>query len=163
MTHRDGATPAAEPIHESCMIRIRSTHRRAGAALAALAGVLVLGLTAPIPAVSDDARETVVQEVRTRLPGWTIHRVARSWEGAYTVVMQCAGREVGFQLIPGHGLPAEDAWVQPNDAYSRERLAAVSDHWRHLVWYENPAAMSSLSCEDELAADRTRPEVSRFE
>jgi len=145
------------------MIRIRSSHRRAGAAFGALAGVLAFSLTVPIPAVSDDARETVVQVVRTRLPGWAIQRVARSWEGGYTVVTECAGRQVGFQLIPGHGLPAEDAWVQPNDAYSRERLAAVSDHWRHLVWYHDPAILSSLSCEEELAAAPTRPEVSRFE
>ena len=144
------------------MTRLHS-YRRAAAALVALAGVLALSLTVPIPAVSDDARETVVQEVRTRLPGWTIQRVARSWEGGYTVVTHCAGREVGFQLIPGHGLPAEDSWVQPNDPYSRERLAAVSDHWRYLVWYDDPAIMSSLSCQEELAADRSQPEVSRFE
>jgi len=146
------------------MTRIRLPRWRAGVPLVALAGVLALSLTVPIPAVSDDGRDTVVHEVRTRLPGWTIQRVARSWEGGYTVVTRCAGREVGFQLIPGHGLPAEDAWVQPNDAYSRERLAAVSDHWRYLVWYDDPAVMSSLSCEEELAGgDGLRPEVSRFD
>ncbi len=99
-----------------------------------------------------------------RLPGWTIQRLERSWEGAYTVVTLCAGRQIGFQLVPGHGLPADDAWIQPNDAYSRERLVGISDHWRYLVWYDDPALVSSLSCEEELAGSRhAPPEVSRFE
>ena len=98
------------------MTRHRIPPWRAGAPFLALAGVLAFSLTVPIPTVPDDARAAVMHAVRTRLPGWRIERLDRSWEGAYTVVTLCAGREIGFQLVPGHGLPAEDAWIQPNDA-----------------------------------------------
>lgn len=124
---------------------------RVGASFVALAGALALSLTLPIPALPDGGRTAVLHEVRARLPGWAVERLERSWEGAYTVITVCAGREVGFQFVPGHGLPAGNAWIQPNDAFSRERLTHVSDHWRYLVWYADPAIMSSLSCADEIA------------
>ena len=53
--------------------------------------------------------------------------------------------------MPGHGLPAQDAWLQPNDDYARDRLRGVSDHWRYLVWYDDPALMNTLSCHEEIA------------
>jgi len=95
-----------------------------------------------------------MREVNERLPGWSVDRIERSWEGAFTVVTLCAGRQVGFQFVPGHGLPGQNAWIQPNDSFSRDRLRGVSDHWRHLVWYENPALMNSLSCDEEIAGSR---------
>ena len=124
---------------------------RAGASFLALAGAFALSLTVPIPSLPDDGREAVMQEVNERLPGWSIRRVERSWEGAFSIVTVCAGRELGFQFVPGHGLPAEDAWIQPNDAYSRERLRSVSDHWRYLIWYDDPALMNTFSCHEEIA------------
>ena len=127
---------------------------RTGATFAALAGVLAVSLTAPIPATPDDGRETVTRIVRERLPGWIVERVEPSWEGAYSVVTMCAGREMGFQYVPGHGLRPGDAWLQPSDAYSRERLSDISDHWRYLVWYDDPAMIDTLSCREELAGER---------
>jgi hypothetical protein len=124
---------------------------RAGASFLALAGVFALSLNVPIPSLPDGGREVVIEEVNERLPGWSIERVERSWEGAYSVVTVCAGREIGFQFVPGHGLPARDAWLQPSDTYSRDRLRGVSDHWRYLVWYDDPALMNTLSCHEEIA------------
>ncbi|MEJ7801909.1 MAG: hypothetical protein WKH68_00825 [Candidatus Limnocylindria bacterium] len=132
----------------------RNPRLRTGASLLALAGVFALSLSVPIPSPPDGGREAVLREVNERLPGWSVNRIERSWEGAYTVVTLCAGREVGFQFVPGHGLPAQNAWIQPNDAFSRDRLRGVSDHWRHLVWYDNPALMNTLSCDEEIAGGR---------
>ena len=67
------------------------------------------------------------------------------------MVTSCAGIELGFQYVRGHGLPADDAWIQPNDAYARERLAALSDSRRYLVWYGERVSPRHLSCQDELA------------
>ena len=127
---------------------------RTGATFAALAGILALSLTVPIPAAPDDGRDTVTRIVRERLPGWIVERVDPSWEGAYTVVTMCAGRQMGFQYVPGHGLGPDDAWLQPNDPYTRERLSDISDHWRFLVWYHDPAMIDTLYCREELAGER---------
>ncbi|MGH2392976.1 MAG: hypothetical protein ACRDGH_05705 [Candidatus Limnocylindria bacterium] len=124
---------------------------RTGTSFVALAGVLALSLTAPIPSFPDDARTSVMGVVHERLPGWTIERVDRTWEGAFTVVTTCADRQIGFQYRPGHGMSPQDAWLQPDDPYARQRLATISDHWRHLVWYSEPAIVDSLSCQEELA------------
>jgi hypothetical protein len=134
------------------MIIRRITSRwRMGASILALAGLLAISLTMPIPAVPDDGVARVRGVVEARLPGWSVERVARTWEGAYSVVALCAGRQVGFQYVPGHGLTAEDAWLQPSDPFSRERLETTSDHWRYLLWYSDPAMLDSLSCSDEIA------------
>jgi hypothetical protein len=124
---------------------------RTGASFVALAGVLALSLTVPVPSVPDRAEAAVIRVIAERLPGWKIERINRSWEGAYSIVTMCAGREMGFQYVPGHGLGPDAAWLQPNDLASRERLAAISDHWRHLVWYDDPAMIDTLSCEEEIA------------
>lgn len=133
------------------MIESLRRHRRILIAPLALAAALAVALTAPMPSVPDDGLTTVRAEVADRLPGWRVDRLEPSWEGAYTVVTSCAGLQLDFQLVPGHGLPPEDAWVQPSDAYARARLRAVSDHWRYLVWYRDPVHPRSLSCSDELA------------
>ena len=124
---------------------------RTGASFVALAGILAISLTVPIPSAPDGGEAAVASIVGKRLPGWTVERITRSWEGAYSVVTVCAGREMGFQYVPGHGLPPDNAWLQPSDPYTRERLATISDHWRHLVWYDDPAIMDTLSCQEELA------------
>jgi hypothetical protein len=130
---------------------------RAGASFLALAGILALSLTVPIPRLPDDGEAAVRGVIRERLPGWIVERVERSWEGGYSVVAVCAGRQIGFQYVPGHGLPANDAWLQPSDLYTRERLATISDDWRRLVWYDDPAIMDSLSCREEIAGGRGAP------
>lgn len=146
------------------MIRSRNLRWRSGASFLALAGAFALSLTVPIPSLPDAGRQVVIREVRERLPGWEVARIERSWEGAYTVVTGCAGREIGFHFVPGHGLPAEDAWLQPTDTYSRDRLRGISDHWRHLVWYEDPALMDTLSCHEELAgSEQTSMESMRHD
>ena len=124
---------------------------RAGSSLLALAGVFAVSLSVPIPSLPDDGRQAVMHEIEERLPGWSVERIERSWEGAYTVVTWCAGREMGFQYVPGHGLPAGAAWLQPNDSFARDRLRGLSDHWRHLVWFRDPALMNTLSCHEEIA------------
>jgi hypothetical protein len=133
---------------------------RTGLLLASLAATFAIALTAPIPSLPDAGRAAVRAEVGDRLPGWTVHRIDRSWEGAYTVVTTCAGREVAFQFVPGHGLPPEDAWLQPNNDYARRHLAITSDHHRYLLWRDDPVDASALSCADEVArtGDASRPD-----
>ncbi len=133
------------------MTLLRNPRWRTGTSLVALAGVFALSLSVPIPSLPDTGREAVLREVNERLPGWTVERLERSWEGAYSVVTWCAGREMSFQFVPGHGLPAGYAWLQPNDTSARDRLRGVSDHWRHLVWYPHPDHVNSLSCHEEIA------------
>jgi hypothetical protein len=122
---------------------------RTGASFVALAGVLALSLTVPIPSLPDQGEASVVRVVRERLPGWSVEHIDRSWENAFVVVTACADREMGFQVRPG--LAPGSAWLNPSDAFTRERLASVSDHWRELVWYGDPAIAATLSCEEELA------------
>jgi hypothetical protein len=121
------------------------------AAVLALGGALAGALLIPVPTTPDPAQAAVRGEVRDRLPGWRIDRVSPSWEGAYTVVATCEGLQLGFQFVPGHGLPADDAWIQPNDAYARDRLWEVSDSRRVLVWYGERRRPQRLSCYQELA------------
>ena len=137
---------------------------RTGASFVALAGVLALSLTVPIPSLPDEGEASVVRIVRERLPGWTVQDVERSWEGAFAVVTTCADREMGFQYRPGNGLSRDAAWLHPRDGYARERLASISDHWRHLVWYGDPAIVPTLSCEEELAGgSETAAERSEYD
>jgi len=146
------------------MTLLRRRTIRTGASFVALGGVLALSLTVPVPSLPDHGKAAVVRVIGERLPGWTVERINRSWEGAYTVVTMCAGREMGFQYVPGHGLGPKDAWLQPNDPEARERLASISDHWRHLVWYDDPALVDPLSCQEEIAgADGTASAPSGYD
>lgn len=133
------------------MSLLRDSRWRSGTSLLALAAVFALSLSVPIPSLPDTGRQAVMREVNERLPGWTVERLERSWEGAYSVVTWCAGREMGFQFVPAHGLSGGSAWLQPNDSATRDRLRGVSDHWRYLVWYADPALMNTLSCHEEIA------------
>src|SRR5574338_958423 len=105
-SHHDRTTP------DSPMTDRLRRRRRLLVAPIALLGALAVALTAPMPSVPDDDLTTVRAEVADRLPGWRVDRLEPSWEGGYTVVTSCAGLELDFQLVPDHGLPAEDAWVQ---------------------------------------------------
>jgi hypothetical protein len=140
---------------------LRDPRLRSGTSLLALAGVLAISLSVPIPSLPDSGRQAVMHEVNQRLPGWTIERLERSWEGGFSVVTWCAGREVGFQFVPGHGLPAGSAWLQPNDPSARDRLRGVSDNWRYLVWYADPAMMNTHSCQEEIAGSEQTSMQSR--
>lgn len=144
------------------MQRIPIRARRAGIVAVALAATFTIAYLAPIPRLPDGARAEVSHEVHTRLPGWTIQKLDPSWEGAYTVVTSCAGKRVSFQFVPGHGLPPDDAWLHPSNAYARQRLAELSDHWRYLVWYDQPQRGTSLSCEEELARTGEPPILARI-
>jgi hypothetical protein len=128
---------------------------RMGAGFLVLCGAFATALWLPIPTVPDAAQAQVIGSVAERLPGWRVERVRSSWEGAYTVVASCAGRQLGFQFIPGHGLPASDAWLQPSDAFARQRLTRVSDHHRYLIWFDNRPVFPRLSCNDELGPRAT--------
>lgn len=116
-----------------------------------LAAIFAVALWAPIPTGPNAARLQVVAQVGAHLPGWQITRARPSWEGGWAVVATCGPHHVGFQLVPGHGLPPGDAWLHPEDAYSHDRLATISDDRTYLVWYRDDEWVRSLSCRIELA------------
>ena len=125
-------------------------HLATPTALLALGGVFALALFVPIPAAPNTARAEVMERVEERLPGWDIIRTDASWEGAWTIVAACGGSRLGFQLVPGHGLAPGDAWVKPEDTYTRDRLQHVSDHSTYLVWFDGYRGRS-LPCRGQLA------------
>lgn len=131
-------------------MRIRRSHRVliGGVALAALTA---MALWVPIPRLGDPGVASVVEQVHTRLPGWSVLSATDTWEGGYAVVASCGARQVGFQVVPGHGLPLQDFWIQPNDQYTRSRLQEVSDYSTVLVWRAVPITTQTLSCRQELA------------
>jgi hypothetical protein len=129
-------------------------HLATPAALLTLCGLFAVALLVPLPTAPNTARAQVVSRVEDRLPGWNIVRADASWEGAWTVVAACGEREVGFQLVPGHGLAPGDLWLQPEDRFSRTRLQAVSDLTGYLIWFRQGAR--SLSCRSELARQGQR-------
>ncbi|HEX3220803.1 MAG TPA: hypothetical protein VHU77_12480 [Candidatus Limnocylindria bacterium] len=133
----------------------RDRRRRISAPLAMLllAGVFSISLLAPMPSSHNDARAAVVAAVGQRLPGWNI-RTRSSWEGGWSVVAACGPQQLGFQLVPGHGLAPGDAWLHPEDEYARVRLTTISDDYRALVWFRDPVRVRSLSCRQELARIR---------
>jgi hypothetical protein len=137
------------------------SHRRAVAVIGALVATFLVAFLAPVPALPDTMRAEVRSEVNERLPGWNIQKLDRSWEGAYTIVTSCAGKEVSFQLVPGHGLPPDDAWLHPTNDFARNRLRTLSDHRRYLVWYADPRRPDSLSCDEELARTGEPPITAR--
>ncbi len=93
----------------------------------------------------------MLDQVHARLPGWSVLSATDTWEGGYAVVASCGARQIGFQVVPGHGLPLQDAWLQPNDEYTRSRLQEVSDYSTVLVWRAVPITNRTLSCRQELA------------
>ena len=125
-------------------------------ALLLLGGVFATALLAPIPAGPNAARAEVIEQVASKLPGWDIVRTDASWEGAWSVVAACGEEQLGFQVVPGHGLAPGDAWIQPEDGYSRRRLSWVSDHSIYLVWF-NEHRGRSLPCLTELARPQNEP------
>ena len=133
--------------------RARRSRRRIPlpAALVTLLALFAVALLAPIPVVPNAARAQVVSTVSDRLPGWEIVRTRSSWEGAWTVVAACGPLQLGFQLVPGHGLSPGDAWLHPDDEYARDRLASISDDGRFIVWFRDSARPKALSCGHELA------------
>jgi hypothetical protein len=121
-------------------------------ALAALAAVFAIALLVPIPVLPASTHaEQVAQRVEQRLPGWEVDRTVPSWEGAWTVVASCGKRLMGFQLVPGHGLRPGDAWLHPQDEYTRTRLRVISDHDEYLVWFRDRLRPPALACQTELA------------
>lgn len=139
------------------MSRILRRRWQAPAIGALLIGAFITALLVPIPTLPDVGRAAVRAEVNERLPGWTLQRLDHSWEGGYTVVTSCAGKQVGFQFVPGHGLRPEDAWIQPSNDFARARLSPLSDHRRYIVWYADPTELAVLSCHDELARNGDLP------
>ena len=117
----------------------------------ALVALTAAALWAPIPRVGDPGVARVLAAVHTRLPGWSVLTATDTWEGGYAVVASCGARQIGFQYVPGHGLPPRDAWIQPNDQYARGRLQEVSDYSTVLVWRAQPITNRTLSCRQELA------------
>jgi len=126
-------------------------HLRRTAAFLALPLLLAVAFWAPIPKVGDPGIDKVVAQVHARLPGWHVVRATDTWEGGYAVVASCGAREMGFQLVPGHGLPPDDAWLQPNDWYSRIWLERVSDYPTFLIWRARPLVDRTLNCDGQVA------------
>jgi hypothetical protein len=135
------------------MLRLPWNLGRGALIIASLAAAFLIALTVPIPALPDAGRAEVRAEVADRLPGWSVQRIEPSWENAYVVVTSCAGRDLAFQFIPGHGLPRDDAWIHPHNSYARARLSATSDHARYLVWRGERHDPASLGCSEDLARD----------
>ena len=135
------------------MLRPRAGLGRGTLVIVSLAAAFVVALTVPIPTLPDAGRAEVRAEVADRLPGWSVLRIDPTWENAYAVVTSCAGREIDFQFVPGHGLPREDAWIQPHSSYGRARLAATSDHHRYLLWRGQGVHPASMECAVNLARD----------
>ena len=135
------------------MLRLRGKLGRGATSLVSLAVVFLVALTIPIPALPDAGRARVLAEVADRLPGWSVQRIDPSWEGAYSVITSCAGRELSFQFVPGHGLPRDDAWIQPHNSFARARLGRTSDHSFYLLWRGDRLAPPSVSCFENLARD----------
>jgi hypothetical protein len=131
--------------------RPRARHRRWAVILGSLAAAFLVALVAPIPTLPDAGRAELRAEIAARLPGWSVDRIDTSWEGAYAVVTSCAGRDIAFGFVPGHGLPRDDAWIQPYNSYARARLSATSDHRRYLVWRDEKLNPSSMTCSENLA------------
>jgi len=135
------------------MLRLQGNLGRGALIIASLAGAFLIALTVPIPTLPDAGRAEVRAELADRLPGWSVQRLEPSWENAYVVVTSCAGRDLAFQFIPGHGLPRDDAWIHPHNSYARARLSATSDHARYLVWRGQVANPASMGCSENLAHD----------
>jgi hypothetical protein len=135
------------------MLSIRGKLGRGALIIASLAGAFLIALTVPIPTLPDAGRAEVRAEVADRLPGWSVQRLEPSWENAYVVVTSCAGRDLSFHFIPGHGLPRNDAWIHPYNSYARARLSATSDHSRYLVWRGQKDDPASMRCSEDLARD----------
>jgi hypothetical protein len=141
---------------ESLSTRSRALPRRRippPLALLLLPLIFAVALLAPMPFTHNTAEAEVVATVEHRLPGWSIVRTNASWEGAWSVVAWCGGQQLGFQLVPGHGLSPGDVWLHPDNEYARLRLASISDDYRFLVWFSDPVRLRSLSCSQELARD----------
>jgi hypothetical protein len=120
-------------------------------ATAALAALTAVALWVPIPRLGDPGVAHVLDQVHARLPGWSVLSATDTWEGGYAVVASCGARQIAFQIVPGHGLPLQDFWLQPNDQYARSRLQEVSDYSTVLVWRAVPISTQTLSCRQELA------------
>jgi hypothetical protein len=142
--------------NRSCRHRLR-----VAAALAALPALFAVALWMPIPGVGNAGLEQVIATVQTRLPGWSVVQATDTWEGDYAVVASCGGQEIGFQYVPGHGLPPNFAWLQPNNEFSRTRLIEISDYAGVLVWRPQPLANRTLSCQEELAQTSQGPQSAR--
>jgi len=152
------AIPISRPL--SGLRARRRWHLPLPLAVALLGAVFGAALLAPIPFTHNTAEAQVVATVEQRLPGWSVVRANASWEGAWSVVAWCGGQQLGFQLVPGHGLSPGDMWLHPDNEYARLRLASISDDFRYLVWFNDPIHQRSLSCRQELARDhvtRGRP------
>jgi hypothetical protein len=121
--------------------------------VALLGALFGAALLAPMPLTHNTARAQVIATVEHRLPGWNIVRTNSSWEGAWTVVAWCGSQQLGFQLVPGHGLSPGDAWLHPDNEFARARLASISDDYRYLIWFGDPVRLRSLSCSQELARE----------
>ena len=134
-------------------LRNRAHLGRGAVVIASLAAAFLVALTAPIPTLPDAGRAEVRAEVADRLPGWSVQRIDPTWENAYAVVTSCAGRSIDFQFVPGHGLPRDDAWIQPHSSYARARLGVTSDHHRYLLWRGHRLHPASMECAVNLARD----------
>jgi hypothetical protein len=145
------------PIKHSNPRRRHRWRASAPVGMALLCGVFLTAMLAPMPTTPNEPRTQVIASVEDRLPGWNIVRTHSSWEGAWAVVASCGALRLGFQWVPGHGLSPGDAWLHPEDPYSADRLASISDDRRFLVWFDDPIRPRALSCRQELARVGPRP------
>jgi hypothetical protein len=127
---------------------------RGAAAAGALIGLFLVAWAAPIPALGDAPHASITALLREHLPGWRVASIEGAWEGGTTVELRCGSHRIGVQLVPGHGLPAGDVWLQPADDLSATLLARVSDYEGYLIWLGQPLLPKVLACSQVLAGDR---------
>jgi hypothetical protein len=130
---------------------------RAIGSVVALAALFAAAYLAPIPAVGNADRAGVIALVKERLPGWEVRGATDAWEGATALTVACGGDEIGFQVVPGHGLPASMVWLQPTDGSANRILAEISDYPGYLIWLKRPLVPRALSCQELLAGESRSP------
>jgi hypothetical protein len=130
-----------------------SLRLRGIAAVLALAALFGVAWAAPIPALGDAPYGPAVALVHQHLPGWQVTSVQGAWEGGTTVSVRCMSHTIGVQLVPGHGPPANDVWLQASDEVSAYLLGRTSDYDGYLIWLSQPLLPRVLACSAMLAGD----------
>jgi hypothetical protein len=130
---------------------------RAIGSVISLAAVFAGAYLAPIPTVGNADRAGVIALVEERLPGWEVRRATDAWEGATALTVACGYEEIGFQVVPGHGLPTGMLWLQPTDGSANRILAEISDYPGYLIWLKRPLVPRALSCQELLGRERRSP------
>jgi hypothetical protein len=81
-------------------------------------------------------------------------RAGETWENNYVVVAVCGDREIGFQVVPARGMLRGDAFIVPDDRFSRSRMRLVVDYPQYMFWRAGSTVERPLECQEEVAKER---------